>query len=65
MKRLVLFVEGEGESDAAPILIKRLLTHRKAWEIVTLDESPFRVGAINRIAKKWLSRMEKQIASMP
>lgn len=51
MKKLVLFVEGEGESEAAPILIKRLLTLKNAWETVTLDESPFRVGSINHITK--------------
>jgi len=51
MKRIVLFVEGEGESVAAPRLIKRLLTEQNAWDAVFLDEHPFRVGQINKLVK--------------
>ena len=51
MKRIVLFVEGEGESDAAPRLIKRLLTEQNAWDAVYLDEHPFRVGQVNKLVK--------------
>jgi hypothetical protein len=43
--RLVLFVEGEGDRDAAPILLKRLLTDIEAWAHLILDDRPpFLVG---------------------
>lgn len=50
-KRIVLFVEGEGEANAVPQLVKRLLTELNAWDAVALDEHPFRVGHINKLAK--------------
>lgn len=31
MKRIVLFVEGEGEAEALPKLVKQLLTEQNAW----------------------------------
>ena len=52
MKRIVLFVEGEGESGAVPILVKRLLTEQNAWDAVRLDPNPFRVGEVGKLAKK-------------
>jgi len=51
MKRIVLFVEGDGEADAVPQLVKRLLTEQNAWDAVILDEHPFRVGEVNKIVK--------------
>lgn len=51
MKRLVLFVEGEGEETALPILVKRLLTHLNAWNVVTLDPNPFRIGHLAKVIK--------------
>lgn len=52
MKRLVLFAEGVGESDAAPRLVERLLTEYVAWDAVFLDKNVFRVGHVNRLARK-------------
>lgn len=51
MKRIVLFVEGDGEATAIPQLVKRLLAEQQAWDAVILDERTFRVGAINKIVK--------------
>jgi len=51
MKKIVLFVEGEGEADAAPLLIKKILSEQDAWDTVHLDENPFRVGQINKLIK--------------
>jgi cobalamin biosynthesis protein CobT len=51
VKRLVLFVEGDGEAEAAPKLVKRLLTEQNAWDAVLLDEAPFRVGHVNKLMK--------------
>ncbi len=50
MKRIVLFVEGEGESTAAPILVNKVLnTIPNVWEHVYLDQATFRVGEINKV----------------
>ena len=51
MKSIVLFVEGEGETEAAPKLVKRLLTEQNAWDAVSLDTNPFRVGHVNGLVK--------------
>jgi hypothetical protein len=45
-KRLVLFVEGPGDRDAAPVLIRHLLTEQNAWDCLFLDPDPFMVGNV-------------------
>jgi hypothetical protein len=52
MKRLVLFVEGEGEADAVPKLVKRLLTEMGDWYDILLDDEPFRVGHVSQLVKE-------------
>jgi hypothetical protein len=56
-KRLVLFVEGQADADAAPILVKHLLTEQNAWDCVSLDAAPFQVGNFDdlsgRNADRW------------
>ena len=65
MNRIVLFVEGEGEAEAVPKLVKRLLTEQNAWAAVTLDENTFRVGEVNRLVKnKYLEWKRKLAASL-
>jgi hypothetical protein len=58
-KRLVLFVEGEGDADAVPLLVKRLMTDHNLWEGMLLDQNPFRVESlavlIRQNGKKWLN----------
>ena len=46
MRRLVLFVEGEGEADAVPVLVRRLLTEKGEWHDILLDDGavPGRLG---------------------
>lgn len=52
MKRLVLFVEGEGERAAVPRLVKRLLTEKQAWDALQLDPyEPFIVGHVAGLLK--------------
>lgn len=51
MKRLVLFVEGEGEVDAVPILLKRLLKEKGEPFDILLDDAPFRVGSVDKLIK--------------
>ena len=63
MKRLVLFVEGEGESVAVPRLVKRLLTEQDAWDAVLLDTDPFRVGHINRLVKDDYREWKRKLAA--
>ena len=56
-KRLVLLVEGQGDVEAAPILLSRLLHEYGAFDAVFLDPDPFRVGEFAKISKdefcKW------------
>lgn len=52
MKRLVLFVEGDGERAAVPRLVKRLLTEKQAWDVVQLDPlEPLVVGHVDGLLK--------------
>ena len=50
-KRLLLLVEGEGDVEAAPILLKRLISECGAFDVVFLDPHPFQVGEYPKIAK--------------
>ncbi len=50
-KRLVLLVEGQGDVEAAPVLLKRLLGEYHAFDIVFPDPAPFRVGEYGRISR--------------
>jgi len=51
-KRLVLLVEGQGDAQAAPVLVERLLKEYAAFDVVFLDSlPPFRVGDYSKIKK--------------
>ena len=51
-KRLVLLVEGQGDVDAAPILVGRLLKEYSAFDAVFLDSHPpLRVGEFSKLVK--------------
>ncbi len=63
MKRIVLFVEGEGEADAVPRLVKKLLTEQNAWDVVSLDENPFRVGQVNKLVKDQYHEWKRKLAA--
>ncbi len=63
MKRIVLFVEGEGEAEALPKLVKRLLTEQQAWDVVHLDEDTFRVGEVNRLVKNDYHEWKRKLAA--
>lgn len=63
MNRIVLFVEGEGDTDAVPTLVKRLLTEQNAWDAVILDEHPFRVGEINRLVKNDYREWKRKLSA--
>jgi hypothetical protein len=45
MRRLMKFVEGDGEADAVPTRVKRLLTEKGAWHDILLDDDTLRVGS--------------------
>ncbi len=51
MKRLVLFVEGDGDVLAVPALVNRLLTEMNAWDCLSLDRRPYRVGSVGKLLK--------------
>lgn len=61
--RIVLFVEGEGEAAAMPKLVKRLLTELQAWDCITLDEAPFRVGQVNKLVKDKFREWRRKLAA--
>ena len=53
MKKIILFVEGEGEAVAAPLLVNKLLNEiPNARQTVSIDPKPFRVGQINKLLSK-------------
>ncbi len=41
-KRLVLLVEGPGDREAAPVLLKRLLSEHEAFDAIFLDSEPLK-----------------------
>lgn len=57
MRKLVLFVEGEGEADAAPTLVRRLVAGQGGGDCLLVDDKPFRVGSVGNLVKsdflKW------------
>jgi hypothetical protein len=65
MKRIVLFVEGEGDAAAMPLLVAKILTEKNAWDAVKLDEHPFRVGQVNKLVKndcrEWRRKLSASI----
>ena len=51
-KRLVLLVEGQGDVEAAPVLVQRLLKEHAAYDVVFLDPNPpLRVGEYSKICR--------------
>jgi hypothetical protein len=54
-KRLVLLVEGQGDVQAAPVLVERLLKEYHAvepvFDVVILDGAPVRVGEFAKIRR--------------
>ena len=57
MKRLVLLVEGEGDRLAVPVLVRRLLEEKKAWDCLWLHDKPILTKGIHAITgrreKEW------------
>jgi len=57
-KRLVLFVEGEGDALALPPLVSRVLPQHDPAQTLFLDGKPFRVGDLGGLvksgAKEWI-----------
>ena len=52
MRRLVLFVEGNGDVDAVPTLVKRLLKETGERYDTVVDHAPFRVGSLGKLMKE-------------
>jgi hypothetical protein len=59
-KRLVLLVEGQGDVEAAPVLVDRLLREYDAaepvFDIIYLDQKPLRVGEFAKIRRNRTQR---------
>jgi hypothetical protein len=64
MKKIVLFTEGEGDDDAIPVLIGRLITDidHSYWRHLAIDADVFRIGGIERITGKkrdqWVKKLK-------
>ncbi len=62
MKRLVLFVEGDADVDAVPILVRKILTDLDLWDSVILEKAPFRIGSSYSISgkhkAKWVNHLK-------
>ena len=63
MKKLVLFVEGDGDEEAVPVLVKRLITDLNLWSDLQLDPAPFRIGGTSAVlgSEKKLQRWSKHL----
>lgn len=61
MKKIVSFVEGEGDADAVPILLRKIVAGQNACDSVTIDPSPFRVGQVNKLRKNGFSEWRNKI----
>lgn len=66
-RRPVLFVEGNGDRAAVPVLVKRLLTDLGGWSDLFLDEHPFIVGNAAQLTReggkdwlRWLHAAQKR-----
>ncbi len=51
MKRIILFVEGEGEAIAGPKLISRIVTEKQGHDAVFVDRNAFRVKSLGKLVK--------------
>ncbi|HWG41200.1 MAG TPA: DUF4276 family protein [Gemmataceae bacterium] len=60
-KRLVLFVEGDGDVAAAPALIGKLLNEMQASDALFLDSKPLRIGGVTSLfskkARNWTEKL--------
>ncbi len=65
MKKVVLFVEGEGEAEAAPRLVSRIVTELNGWDAVTVDPATFRVGNLAKVSKNghaiWQDKLQASL----
>ena len=51
MKRIILFVEGEGEAIAGPTLVSRIVTEQQGHDAVFVDPKTFRVKNLGNLVK--------------
>lgn len=65
MKRLVLFVEGEGEVKAAPALVGRLRSHLSVelQDAFFVDNYVFRVGGIQNLIGKKADQLARYLSA--
>jgi hypothetical protein len=63
MKKIVLFTEGEGDDDAVPVLVQRLITDidRTYWQHLAIDANVFRIGGIERITGTKRDQWDKKL----
>jgi hypothetical protein len=50
-KKLVMFVEGDGDKLAVPVLVKRVLTDLNAWQHLSLELPTLTVGNVATVTR--------------
>jgi hypothetical protein len=63
LKRLLLFVEGQGDNAAAPPLISHLLSECSASDCLFLDSAPFMVGNVADLIRGRNPRFERYLGA--
>ncbi len=61
MKRIVLFVEGEGEEKSLRGLVGKLLSEQDAWDVVYVDDRAFRMGQVNKLIKRDFKEWKRKV----
>ena len=65
MKRLVLFVEGDGDVEAAPSLVGELLTQLPdtLQGQLFLDNRPMKIGSVDKITGKLQADLPRHLGN--
>ena len=60
-RQLFLFVEGEGDKQAAPVLLKRLLKERGAQDVLVVAPNPWLVGEFPSLSRSNFSEWRRYL----
>lgn len=60
-RKLVLFVEGEGDKKAVRLLVRHLLNELAAWDCLSLDDDVFAVGEVGNLMERKEENLKRYI----